>query len=357
MREEILKAEQENVEQVAAKAETRDTLATIAKIGLPLFTIGLLLLLMSHFLVRRAKHNAFLREGIKYQSLPPEILSLPATIYFMNHTSLPPQAMAAALLDLVRQGYVNETSTNHFQRTGKKSNVQHEFVLIEWLFEKIGTNGEFSFDDLTAYTKNKKNHSQYQVFQTQWRKAVKQEVECQSLYEKKTKYRLLIGFSSLLLVPFLFLFPIYDLFVPFFAALLLFSTVIIYAIAYKPRTWEGSQIVYDWKQFKAHFKETPQTVWEKWSEDDRMRAYIYGLGMNDKDIGKKNEELTEAFVPAQNDGGTDYYHPASIYSIIYLGPLVSTNFRSASQSTESTSSGGSSSGGGTGGGGGGSGAF
>jgi uncharacterized membrane protein YgcG len=357
MREEILKAEEELVQQVAAKAETRETLATIAIIMLPAFTIGLLLLMMSHWLARRARQAAFLREGIKYQSLPPEILSLPATIYFMNQTSLPSQAMAAALLDLVRQGYVNETSTNHFQMTGKKSTVPHEFVLMKWLFEKIGTNGAFSFADLTAYTKNKKNHPQYHEFQTQWRKEVKQEVDSHILYEKKTTYRLIIGFSSLLLVPFLFLFPIHDLFISFFAALLLFFTVIIYAISYTPRTWEGAQIAYDWKHFKAHFKTTPPTVWEKWSEDDRMRAYIYGLGMNDKDIGKKNEELTAAFGPARNDGGSNHYHPASIYSIAYLGPIASSNFHVADQSTGSTSSGGSSSGGGTGGGGGGSGAF
>lgn len=223
--------------------------------------------------------------------------------------------------------------------------------MIEWLFGKIGKDHFFSLDDLTAYTKNKKNHDKYNLFQTEWRQAVKQEVDSHSLFENKTTYRLLIGFSSILLLPFIFFFLIYGLFVSFITALLLMITVIIYASFYRPKTLEGSQIAYEWKQFKICFKEITTSEWEKWTEDDRMRAYIYGLGISSKEIDRKYDELIEALTPAIDE----YVDNAGFYSIIYIGPDTSSSFRSAYQS--SSSSGDSSSGGGTGGGGGGSGAF
>jgi len=355
MKEDILNAKQALMKQDEADAQTKDTLATISKIGLPIYAILLFLLILRDWMTARSKRHSLLREGTQFHSVPKQIMSLPATLFFTNSSYLPPQAMAAGLLDLVRQGYVSKTDDDQFQRLSVKGKHKHENVLLEWLFEKIGSKSTFTFDDLRAYTKNKKNHSQYHLFQTQWLGAIKEEVESYSLYENKRTYRFLIGFSSILLLPFLFFFPIYDLLGPFFAALLLFLAVIIYAIAYRPKTWEGSRIVFDWKQFKAAFKETSQTDWEKWSEDDRMRAYIYGLGISSNDINRKNDELIIAFIPPERNS----YDDALFYSIAYIGPTTSTSFRSAYKSTSSGDGGSSSSsgGGGTGGGGGGSGAF
>lgn len=354
MKEDILKAEQELIEQAAADAKTRETLSTISTIGLPVFAIIFLLLVLRDWMSARSRRNDLMRVGTQFHSVPKLIMSMPATIFFTNNHYLQPQAMAAGLLDLVRQGYVTKLEDDKFQRVRSKSPLKHENVLMEWLFDKIGSQHTFSFDDLTSYTKNKKNHTPFHLFQSQWRDAIKQEVDSYSLYENKRTYRLLIGFSSVLLLPFLFLFPIYDLLGSFFAALLLFFTVILYACVYRPKTWEGAQIAYEWKQFKARFKETPQAEWEKWSDDERMRAYIYGLGISNKEVNRKNDELIEALTPPSYDDGDTVV----FYSIIYIGPDTSSSFRSAYQSTSSSSSGGSSSdGGGTGGGGGGSGAF
>jgi uncharacterized membrane protein len=352
MKEDILKAEQELIEQAASDAKTKETLSTISTVGIPAFTIIFLLLLLRDWMSARSRRNDLMREGTQFHSVPKLIMSLPATIFFTNNHYLQPQAMAAGLLDLVRQGYVTKLDDDKFQRVRSKSPLKHENVLMEWLFDKIGSQHTFSFDDLTSYTKNKKNHTNFHLFQSQWRDAIKQEVDSYLLYEKKT-YRLLIGFSSVLLLPFLFLFPIYDLLGSFFAALLLFFMVILYACVYRPKTWEGAQIGYEWKQFKARFKETPQAEWEKWSDDERMRAYIYGLGISSKEINRKYDDLIEALTPSSYDDGDT----AVFYSIIYIGPDTSSSFRSAYQSTSSSSGGSSSDGGGTGGGGGGSGAF
>ncbi|WHZ02567.1 DUF2207 domain-containing protein [Neobacillus sp. YX16] len=355
MKKDILKAEQELIEQAAADAKTKETLSTISTVGIPAFTIIFLLLLLRDWMSARSRRNDLMREGTQFHSVPKLIMSLPATIFFTNNHYLQPQAMAAGLLDLVRQGYVTKSADDMFNRVRSKSPLKHENVLMEWLFDKIGSQHTFSFNDLTSYTKNKKNHTNFHSFQSQWRDAIKHEVDSYSLYENKTTYRFLIGLSSVLLLPFLFLFPIYDLLGSFFAALLLFFMVILYACVYRPKTWEGAQIAYEWRQFKARFKETPQAEWEKWSDDERMRAYIYGLGISSKEVYRKNDELIEALTPSSyNDGDT-----ALFYSIIYIGPDTSSSFRSAYQSTSSSGDSSSSSGGGggTGGGGGGSGAF
>lgn len=355
MKEDILKAEQELIDQAKSEAKTKETLAAIGTIGLPSFTMILLLFMMRDWLAARAKRNDLIRKEGTFFSVPKQIMSIPATIYFTNSNFLPPQAMAAALLDLVRQGYVTKTANDQFQRSHSKSLLKHENTLMELLFDKIGANNLFSLDDLTAFTKNKKNHIKYNTYQTEWRQAVKQEVDSYSLYENKTTYRLLIGFSSILLLPFLFFFLIYGLIGSFIATLLLVITVIIYASVYRSKTLEGAGIAHDWKQFKARFKELPQTEWEKWSEEDRMRAYIYGLGISSKEIDRKNDELIEALIPT----GSDYVDDSSFFSIIYIGPYTSSSFHSAYKSSSSSgdSSSGGGSGGGTGGGGGGSGAF
>ncbi len=354
MKKEILNAKQELIDQAAADAKTKETLSNISMIGLPAFTIILLLLVINNWKTARAKRNDLIREGSTFHSVPKQIMSLPATIFFTNNHYLPPQAMAAALLDLVRQGYVKKTSEKSFQRINPKSPLKHENVLMKMLFEKVGENNTFRFNDLTAYTLNKLNHEKYHSFQRKWLYAVKEEVDSHSLYENKTGYRLLVGSSSILLIPFLFFFLIYGLIGSFFGALLLIFTVIIYAIVYRPKTWEGARIAYDWKQFKARFKETPPSEWEKWTDDDRMRAYIYGMGIGPKEINRKNNELIEALTnnDYHNDDGFNFY------AIAFIGTDTSAKFRSANDTTSSSSGGGSSSsGGGTGGGGGGSGAF
>ncbi|MFP7297052.1 DUF2207 domain-containing protein [Neobacillus niacini] len=355
MKEDILKAEQELIVQAAADAQTREILSRIGTIGLPAFSIILLLLIIRDWLSARLRRIELTREETPFLSVPKQIMSIPATIFFTNNSYLPPQAMAAGLLDLVRQGYVAKTADDQFKRLNPKGKLKHENILLEWFFDKIGSKSTFTFDDLTAYTKNKKNHAAYHLFQREWLGAIKEEVDRHSLYENKTTYRFLVGFSSVLILPFLFLFPIYDLLGSFLAALFLFLAFVIYAIAYRPKTWEGARILFDWKQFRVRFKETSQSDWEKWSEDDRMRVYIYGLGISSNDINRKNDELIEAFITPDKNS----YDDGVFYSIVYIGPFTSTSFLSANQSTTSSDGGSSSSsgGGGTGGGGGGSGAF
>jgi hypothetical protein len=77
MKEEILKAEQELNLQVAKDAKTRETLSTISTIGLPAFTIILLMLMVRDWMTARSRRNDLLREGNTFHSVPKQIMSLP----------------------------------------------------------------------------------------------------------------------------------------------------------------------------------------------------------------------------------------------------------------------------------------
>ncbi|MEH7385012.1 DUF2207 domain-containing protein [Bacillus sp. JJ1521] len=357
MKEEIINDKNELLAKAKDRAEKRDALSKVAMVLVPLFTLLFLVLVARNRMAERAKVAAVKREMTNPGSLPKQELSMPATIFFTNHNYLPPgQSMAAALLDLVRKKMVKQVSEERFQLVNKAGVLPHESILIEWLFEKIGQNGEFSFSDLKAYSKNKKNSEKYSGFQIKWGEAVRNEVKERNFYEDKSKFKLFLGLLSIVLVPFLFMFPMYGLFAWFVLTLILFGGIIVYLIAYRPKNMEGLRIYHEWLLFKSSYKALTPDEWKKWSEDDQMRAYIYGLGMGDKGMKRQNEDLLSALAPAYFNDSAGFY-PYSIYSFGDVGPSASAEFNSANESIGSGSSSSSSSGGGTGGGGGGSGAF
>ncbi|MDQ0974915.1 putative membrane protein [Neobacillus niacini] len=124
MKEEILNAKQELIDHAETDAKTKETLSTISTIGLPSFTIILLLLMMRDWLAARSIRNDFMREGISSLSVPKQIMSLPATIYFTNNNYLQPRAMGAALLDLVRQGYVTKTADDQVSKNPIQMSIE-----------------------------------------------------------------------------------------------------------------------------------------------------------------------------------------------------------------------------------------
>ncbi|MFV8828952.1 DUF2207 family protein [Alkalihalobacterium sp. APHAB7] len=352
--------EQENLLATAeSKIKTGETLSSIARIALPAFAFILIFLIVKSMLEVRAKHSAIRREMKVLNALPEQVMSLPATILFTSYNHFSPQALASALLDLVRQGYVTKVADDHFEVVHREGTLHHERLLINWLFYTVGKDGHFRFSDLKSYTKNEKNHDRYHTDLTNWQKAVKEEIQTHDFYENKKSYRIWVGFSSLILFPFLILFPVYDLVLAFIVSLSLFCTTLLYALAYRPKTYEGAKIVYEWKQFRVNYKHLTQSDWQSWSEDERMRAYIYGLGIHEKSLRNKNDELVTAFKnrPSSHHDQTDDW-----ITMTSIGSVAVTNFTTASHTTSSStsstsSSGSTSSGSGAGGGGGGSGAF
>lgn len=362
MKGEILKAEQELVEEAEARAETRETLSTVAVIVIPIFAILFFITVVGLIMRARAKKRGVVQGLPKYFFVPKEILSMPATILFTKGTAFQPgEAMSAALLDLVRKGYVQKGENNSFILVSdSRKRLKHEDVLLEFLFEEIGNGKTFSFDDLKAYTDKKKNHEKFQSHMMKWNTAIFEEVKGGNLYEKNGKLRLFFLFAGLLLTPFFYLFPAYDLFGWFAAAILLSLSFFALAAFYVTKSWDGVAIVQEWRALQERLLGISIEDWKQLSENDHMRAYIYGIGTKDKRMMEKNNEFVQLFRPPLNSSHSEW-GGVDLQTMILIGPMASAYFHSAYgdtlSSTSSSSSPSSSSGGGVGGGGGGSGAF
>ncbi|KIL46374.1 DUF2207 domain-containing protein [Jeotgalibacillus campisalis] len=354
-----LAAAEQSLEQEAATYNDRRDL--IAMIGIPILVIyGLYLFFLIIRGLKRSKavqkeaQNLTASKG----ALPPETLSLPALIAYMN-SLLPNEAIGASLLNLVRKGNVIQRDESSYRIAHRIDVNEHEEILLDWLFGEIGSGEEFTLQELEKYTSETENHTEYQSSETRWKEAVHREVKDRQLFENKTKHRLAAGFSSLILLPLAVLFPLHGLFAEMFFTILLIIAAVVYAIAYSPRTVKGVQIRNEWIEAKRSYTNTSNQEWEKWSEDDKMRMYLYGLGSNDKDIIDKNDKLLSAFKPIPSAVSTAY--SVDISTIAVLSAVAGPSFHSANESASIQSSSNSSAsgagGGGVGGGGGGSGAF
>ncbi|MEW8988071.1 MAG: hypothetical protein AB2401_13925, partial [Bacillus sp. (in: firmicutes)] len=326
----------------------------------PVYALGLFFLMITTWMRARFNRAAVKRELEQTSRIPKQTMSLPATIVYTNGAYYPAETMAAAMMDLVRKGAIVQIDEKTFKLSdNRKSLLKHEEMLLQFLFNKIGKNGSFSFDDLSAYTKFKNNHQKYQSSQTKWFQAVKDELKDHELYEHKKGYRWVVALSSLVLAPFLFLFPANDLLGWFAAALFLFITTIVYALTYNPKTWTGLTISEEWNHLKKQLRETQLEEWSDLSEDDKMRIYIYAIGIKAKKFMNNSKKMIESFELTNRNSYYDNDH-VNMATMVYYGSTASSSFHSANDTTLSTTSGSSSSGGGgggTGGGGGGSGAF
>lgn len=356
MKDSILQDRQELYDKAAARAEMRETLDGVSFIVV-LVSTGILLLFGIVAYMRAKSRELEVERRISHTSLiPKEELSMPATLYFIKG-QLTSDAMAAALLDLVRKGYVSKLEDDRFQFVSSAGALEHEQVLLEFLFDEIGSGGEFSFADLKKYTKRTQNHEKYYAKMTKWQKAVQQEVKEKSLFEKNGKLRWLFAILSVALFAFGIYVLVYELFGWFFAFFGLFIAYLILALVYRPKTTDGKQITTGWRMMKERLASIPTKEWEDLSTNEQMRGYIFGIGMNDKKVISRNKELIQSFQRPSHHTQDDWF---VFNSLFLIGPMASTHFHSASERTTlstTTSSSGTTGGGGVGGGGGGSGAF
>ncbi|MDQ0252671.1 hypothetical protein J2S74_000043 [Evansella vedderi] len=384
MRGEILGAQQQLMDEVIAQAERRESVATVGGVVLAVAGLVLLVFLLRAWGAAVGRKQALRRELAEFHGVPEERLSMVGTIFFTNYGQLLPETVAAALLDLVRKGHVKKIDEDRFQLVNRSGLLESEEALVRWLFDEIGSEGEFSFEGLTEYTMDKGNHEKYQLLQADWNKAVRAEVKAAELSEKRAGMRWTAGLFSVILIPFSISFVVNDLIGLFLGALGLLVALLGFALGYHPRTWDGAKIALEWRKFKEQFPKMGADEWQRLSEDDKMRAFIYGLGTNEKSLKKKNESLVKGFKLGSgnrfgrvSDGGASYpgqlgqsWQPgqsATVYGFdptwIFVAGAASSNFKTAERTTAPATggdaSGGSFGGGGagTGGGGGGSGAF
>ncbi|MBU9711195.1 DUF2207 domain-containing protein [Evansella tamaricis] len=361
MADELEATHQQLINEAIAHAEQKELLQSIGMVLLPVLGLLFLLFFCKARLEVKRKHDAISREleNGAQGLVPQEKLSMPATIVFTNHNYFLPETVAASLLDLVRKGHVKNVEGNLFQLVNRHHLLEHEEMLVSWLFDEIGENDLFHFDDLENYTKIEANSNKYLQHQGNWQSAVKREINDADLYETKRETKLLLGTFSLVPIPFGIFCIINELFAMFFMSLALTLSFLVFAIGYRPRTWEGTKLVLEWHKFRKDFLTISGDEWQSLTEDDKMRAFIYGLGVNEKKLKNKNESLVNAFqTPVSHQTGMAYaFDP----NWLLVAALASTSFKTADSNTsvDTSSSSGGISGGGAGGagGGGGSGAF
>ncbi|WP_026906793.1 DUF2207 domain-containing protein [Paucisalibacillus globulus] len=359
IREDILADKEKKEAEIAAFQKDKDMFNRIAPFVIGGFVFYLLILMMGRNLYKRRIKSENERQFVDAFFVPKTGLSMPATIQYMNNGVLDTRALTAALLDLVRNGYVKEKDDEKFIVVNRQTDHMHEQMLIAWLFDMVGKNGTFRLSDLETYTKNQSNHESYRNNFMQWQQSVKQEVEAKGLYEKRNNRRIAVGFSSLIMLPFTILFGVYELYGWMIAAFILAISVIVIAISDKRKTAEGAYIKEQWERFEMKFADLTPTEWSEWLDDDQKRAFIYGLGRNNQAIQKKNKSLLEhapQYEQLNHDSGANMLLFLMIASSAHMH-FDQAEVAAAPDISTTSSSGTPRVGGGIGGGGGGSGAF
>lgn len=352
--DEILTEKEKRTEEAALFAKQQSTAQKLAPYIIALFILYVIGLLLYARQQKQQLLTELDRRFPKPFFIPEQRMSLPATILYIR-TQLGGDGLVAALLDLVRKGYVKQTDETVFtvEKNEQAITYAHEAYLISWLFYTVGDDGVFKFSDLEDYTKQKRNRETYHDSYVHWQKLVREEMEQHDLKQNNLVQRGLIGLSSLLLIPGIVYSVIYEIFIATIVLAILFLAILFFAIFYHPRTLLGQKIKRDWQYFEDMYETIDLDTWETLANDEQKRAFIYGLGTKNKRILEKNKTLAqdERFQPLPH---------IDTAALIMLTVIASTQFNRAnkvSATASSSATSGAGSGAGVGGSGGGSGAF
>src|SRR5699024_1662425 len=218
--------------------------------------------------------------------VPEEIMSLPATIFYKKSNIVTPEVLSAALMDLIRKGYVEELEEETFKVVNRETTHKHELLLIQWLFDEIGDGNEFTIKDIENYTAVKKNQKTYQKKFLEWQKAVQKEETSHNLFVQNIKLRVITGIIGLLIIQGI----IYIAF-----SIFLSIGYLLFTAFYKTRTILGEKISRDWQVFQDKYPEMTDEDWTELTTNDQKRAFIYGVGIKNRKIEKTNENMLTRF--------------------------------------------------------------
>ncbi|SHN30069.1 DUF2207 domain-containing protein [Gracilibacillus kekensis] len=359
IREEIAADKLRLEEEAAAFKSRQEVLNLISPYIVGLFTISLIVLFFRTRSIKNRRLWEVERSSSPSYLLPNQEMSLPATMLYMRNMYANSDFLSAALLDLVRKGYVKREDDSNFTVVDSNTDHPHESILINWLFYKIGEKEVFSLTALESYTKNEDNHSTYNNDFHKWIESVKDETKGYDLVDKQKGLRWTSAVAGILLIPFIIILGVHSLFMWMFFSICLSLTLLVFAAIYQPRTVQGLRIRQQWKDFSSNYDNIGEKEWKEWMSDTQMQAFIYALGTGNKSMQKKSEQLSKRLSPTvTTDTNTQ---TIDIVMFILIAGTINNQFDQANStvSASTSSSSGSVPGGGAGvgGGGGGSGAF
>ena len=344
VRDDLAQDREEQENEAAAFAQNQQTARVIA---FPAIAVLGALLLSGILLawMRASRRKRQIRNYPYDFFVPKESMSIPALLHFTNSAFLSPNAISAAILELMRKGRIKQVSEDRFELINPKTDHAHEETLIDLLFDRIGDGREFTLEQVKQYTENPENHAAYNEAIAEWHKNIAAEVKAKGFYEKHPVLRWTAGILSVVFIGLATYTGMYGLFPAMAATIFLALFAFGFAIGYTPITFDGLEIRHHWRQLKAAMQNLPEESWHRLNSDDQQRAYAYLLGSDPKTAERKAAAFTSANTVADD-------------SSFVMNPIFMTAiFVSAGTTTASASGGTAGSGAGVGGGGGGSGAF
>ena len=348
IREELAKEAERLEDEALAFAARQDTGAAIGNRMIPVAG-AFLLALITWAWNRARKIKQLAKPSSNAFFVPQQKMSIPATLYFTKSSILTPAVTAAALMELVRKKNIGQLSEEQFQLLDRHTEHDHEAILIKLFFDKIGDGEYFKAHDLESYTKNELNHSSYNDSITDWQQGVAQEVKQQDLYGKHPVLRWTSGLVGLALFGSAIFWGTLNLLPLMFFSIIIGMCFIAFCF-YSPLTFEGHAIRQEWKQLRMAMQNLERSEWNRLTQDEKMRAYAYVLGADEKSANQNVQSFTNAYSQSAFADMGVFYNP-----VLLTGIFITANSTTSASASETGSMPGG--GGGVGGGGGGSGAF
>lgn len=353
IREEIIDDQQAIAEDKVNYQNRQETINNIAALPVGIFGSFLIGLLLFAW---RKKHTTDYEADRIYHStsiVPKGIMSMPATIYFYRNYLLDHGLLLTiGMMDLVRKGNIEAKEDETYRYIDSRTERRHEDLLLDLLFNKVEKSDTFTFEQLKDYTTA--NQSSFSLAIHDYQKEMLDEINSHNLYDKHKKLRWTTALLSLLLIPLMILFGIFQLFMWLFISLGIMIALLVFAIGFNPKTPEGKMIKKRWKQLEEEFGELEKANWESLTSDDKERALLFSAGLLNKKLKEKNKAFIDSYDNTQDNTAF------TLLMLFTLSTTANTNFGEATQVSASSSSSGSSftgTGTGVGGGGGGSGGF
>ncbi len=306
----ILKVEQKRADDANNKRKTIKTIYySIYGISIA-YLIGLALLWLYIYL----KHDKEYKSDFKSKYYREFIDDYNVEVIdYLLHKSITSNALSAAIMNLIYKKNIkveeikNKKKKDYKFILNNQDNLnESEEYLIDFLFNTIGKNNEFTTKDLKSYASS----SHYSVFTTKytnWKNKVIAEAEEQEFYENKNKIKSLGIMYFVLGIIILFINLVTGANI-WLAYLLIIPALVfvIYTMAFNKRTKKGNEHYRKWQAFKNFLndfgtfdiKELPEiALWERYM----VYAVIFGLAK--KVQAAMNVKIKEFDI---ND---PYYHP------------------------------------------------
>ena len=328
--------------------ETRSSLKNIGNVFLPIFFIFITLLILGNWWqFSSRKKDILLHIKRTTFNIPEDVLSIPATIFFTKPTAQIDEVLTAGLLDLIRKGHIQEESDEKFILVNPNVKHNHEGMLINFLFDKIGNGKEFYLNNLVEFSQNQLNVETYRNFIMNWRSLISNEIKQNALYKKTAGFRWFIAILGVILLVLSIIFIVYDLFSQFFLAFIGSLVSIGFALVYHPKSDQGLELYYKWQKHLKSLDYLNDIIWENLTEDEKNRTIAYSIAF------KENfKRSLEPLLKVDNNRVNHSFYSNPLLTLYYFN-LANTQMDKYSSNSSTSSS----SGGGVGGGGGGSGAF